>query len=108
MFRQIAPALRLSLALTILAGLIYPGVVTGLARILFPYRAGGSLVYRDGRAIGSTLVGQRFTRPEYFHGRPSAAGSAGYDAASSAGSNLGPTSRKLYDRVKAAAGEFRA
>ncbi len=108
MFRQIVPAFRLSLALTVLTGLIYPVVVTGLARLLFPYRAEGSLVSRDGRVIGSALIGQRFTRPEYFHGRPSAAGTAGYDAGSSAGSNLGPTSRRLFERVKSSAAEFRA
>jgi K+-transporting ATPase ATPase C chain len=85
---------------TAIFGLAYPIAVTGLAQILFPDRANGQIVVRSGRAIGSRLIGQPFTSPGYFRPRPSAAG-AGYDAASSGGSNLGPTSKALVDAVKA-------
>ena len=105
MWRQMLPGLRMTLVLTVLTGLIYPGIVTGLCRMLFPNQANGSLVYKDGKVIGSTLIGQNFTRPEYFQPRPSAAGN-GYDAAASSPSNLGPTSQKLVDRVKASADKF--
>ncbi len=106
MWRQMLPALRMTLLMTVLTGLIYPGVVTGLCQMLFPSQANGSLLYKDGRVIGSTLIGQNFTRPEYFQPRPSAAGN-GYDATASGGSNLGPTSQKLIDRVKASLEKFR-
>jgi K+-transporting ATPase ATPase C chain len=106
MWRQMLPGLRMTLVMTVLTGLIYPGIVTGLCQLLFPKQANGSLVYKDGKAIGSTLIGQNFTRPEYFQPRPSAAGN-GYDATASSGSNLGPTSQKLVDRVKASADKFR-
>jgi K+-transporting ATPase ATPase C chain len=106
MWRQLLPGLRMTLVLTVLTGLIYPGIVTGLCQILFPKQANGSLEYKDGRVIGSTLIGQNFTKPEYFQPRPSNAGN-GYDAAASGGSNLGPTSQKLIDRVKASADKFR-
>lgn len=107
MLQQIAPAFRIMIFLTVLTGLIYPGLVTGLCQLLFRDQANGSLVTQDGRIIGSSLIGQNFSRPEYFHPRPSAAGSTGYDAIDSRGSNLGPTSQKLYDRVKASADQFR-
>ena len=107
MLQQIAPAFRIMIFLTVLTGLIYPGLVTGLCQLLFRHQANGSLLTQDGRIIGSSLIGQNFSRPEYFHPRPSAAGSTGYDATDSRGSNLGPTSQKLYDRVKASAAQFR-
>ena len=106
MWRQLLPGLRMTLVLTVLTGLIYPGIVTGLCQMLFPKQANGSLEYKDGKIIGSTLIGQNFTKPEYFQPRPSAAGN-GYDATASGGSNLGPTNQKLIDRVKASADKFR-
>jgi potassium-transporting ATPase KdpC subunit len=106
MWRQLLPGLRMTLVMTVLTGLIYPGIVTGLCQMLFPKQANGSLEYKDGKVIGSTLIGQNFTRPEYFQPRPSAAGN-GYDATASTGSNLGPTNQKLIDRVKTASDKFR-
>ena len=107
MWKQMLPGLRMTLLLTVLTGLVYPGVVTGLCQILFPRQANGSLIIRNARVIGSELLGQNFTRPEYFQPRPSAAGSDGYDASTSGGSNLGPTNQKLADRVKASVDKFR-
>ncbi len=107
MLRQLVPALRITLVLTLLTGLLYPGIVTGLCGIFFRRQANGSLMVRDGRVLGSSLIGQNFTRPDYFHPRPSAAGSDGYDAFSSGGSNLGPTNKKLVDRVRSEAEKFR-
>lgn len=107
MWKQMLPGLRVTLLLTVLTGLVYPGVVTGLCQILFPRQANGSLIIREGHIIGSELLGQNFTRPEYFQPRPSAAGSDGYDASSSGGSNFGPTSQKLVDRVKVSVDKFR-
>ncbi len=104
MLKQIIPALRIALAMTILTGLLYSGVVTGLCQILFRQKANGSLISKDNRVVGSSLIGQNFTSPGYFHSRPSA---AGYDASASSGSNLGPTSRKLIDRVKRDIESFR-
>ena len=92
--------------LTVLLGIIYPLVVTGLAQVMFPAKAAGSLIQKDGKVIGSTLIGQPFTGPGYFHSRPSAAG-IGYDATASGGTNLGPTSQKLMDNIKTAAESLR-
>jgi len=107
MWKQLLPGLRFTLVLTVLTGMLYPGVVTGLCQMLFPNQANGSLLVRNGRVIGSGLIGQNFSRPEYFQPRPSAAGTDGYDATASGGSNLGPTNQKLSDRVKASAAKFR-
>jgi K+-transporting ATPase ATPase C chain len=106
--KQFLIALKATLVLTLLTGAMYPLLVTGLAKVLFRDQADGSLIRIGGRIVGSRLIGQRFTRPEYFHGRPSAAGNDGYDGLSSGGSNLGPTSQKLADRVTGDVKEFRA
>ncbi len=107
MLKQLIPAIRITLVLTVLTGVVYPGVVTGLCQLLFRHQANGSLIVKDGRVVGSSLIGQNFARPEYFHPRPSAAGDNGYDASNSNGSNLGPTNKKLIDRVKGDIDKFR-
>jgi potassium-transporting ATPase KdpC subunit len=107
MFKQLACGFRVTLALTVLTGFLYPAVVTGLCQWLFRQKANGSLIVMDNRIAGSSLIGQSFTKPEYFHPRPSATGNGGYDASASGGSNLGPTSRKLIERVKADIEKFR-
>ena len=100
--KQLRPALLMTLVLCVITGVIYPGAITGLAQLLFPRQANGSIVTVNGKVVGSALIGQPFARPEYFHSRPSAAGN-GYDATASGATNKGPTDRKLADTLIARA-----
>jgi len=100
--KQFRPAIMMTIVLCVITGAIYPGLITGVAQLLFPRQAKGSLVVVNGRVVGSALIGQTFTKPEYFHSRPSAAGN-GYDATASSGTNKGPTDRKLADTLIAQA-----
>lgn len=102
------PAIALLLAMTVITGVIYPVAVTAVAQVVFPSQANGSLIAVDGKTIGSSLIGQAFSDDKYFWGRPSAAGKDGYDASGSAGSNLGPTSQALIDRITADVDRLRA
>jgi len=99
MKKNLLISIWMTIVTTILLGILYPLVVTGLAQLLFPHRANGELIQKNGQVVGSTLIGQGFSSPGYFHSRPSAAGN-GWDAANSGGSNYGPTNQKLIDRVK--------
>lgn len=99
MWKWITTALRTLAVFTLLTGIIYPLLVTGIAQLLFPEQANGSLVTKNGSPVGSRLIGQNFAEDKYFHGRPSAAGQDGYDGTASAGSNLGPTNKALLQAV---------
>ena len=107
MWQQILPGLRIKLFMTVALGIVYPLAMTGICQALFPHKANGSLITAGGKVIGSELIAQNFTKPEYFQPRPSAAGNDGYDATSSGGTNLGPTSQKLIDKTKTAIEKFR-
>lgn len=107
MKKNLLIAVLMTIVTTVLLGIIYPLVVTGLAQLIFPAKANGQLIARDGKIIGSRIIGQPFTGPGYFHSRPSAAGS-GYDAANSGGTNLGPTNKVLITRVEQDAAALQA
>ena len=106
--RYVWPAIALLLVLTFITGVAYPAIVTAVAQVAFPSQANGSMIVVDGKTVGSSLIGQSFSDPKYFWGRPSAAGKDGYDASGSAGSNLGPTSKDLIDRITADVDRLRA
>jgi K+-transporting ATPase ATPase C chain len=99
MKKNLITAVLMTIATTVLLGIIYPLIVTGLAQLIFPRQANGQLIQKSGKVVGSSIIGQGFSSPSYFHSRPSAAGN-GYDAANTNGSQLGPTNQKLVDRVK--------
>jgi K+-transporting ATPase ATPase C chain len=108
LLRYLRPAVMLLLAMTLITGVAYPAIVTAVARVAFPSQANGSMIVVNGKTVGSSLIGQAFDDPKYFSGRLSAAGKDGYDASGSAGSNLGPTSQALIDRIAADVDRLRA
>jgi K+-transporting ATPase ATPase C chain len=105
MIKELRPTITLLLLMTVLTGLVYPLTITGVAQLIFPYQANGSLIEREGKIIGSELIGQNFTRPEYFHPRPSV---VNYDASNSGGSNLAPSSKALVEAIKQRTEKLRA
>ena len=109
MKKNLITAVLMTIATTVLLGILYPLLVTGLAQLIFPKQANGQLIYgKDGVVVGSQLIGQPFSGPGYFHSRPSAAGAAGYDATASGGSNLGPTNAQLITRVNGEVAKLQA
>jgi K+-transporting ATPase ATPase C chain len=108
MVKNLIIAVLMTIVTTVIFGLAYPLVVTGLAQVLFRDKANGQLIERNGQVVGSRIIGQPFSSPGYFRSRPSAAGTVGYDATASSGSNYGPTNKKLIDRVKAAVEKLQA
>jgi potassium-transporting ATPase KdpC subunit len=107
MWEHILPGLRIKIFFTVLLGVVYPLAMTGISQVIFPHQANGSLIKVGDKVIGSEIIAQNFTRPEYFHPRPSVAGTNGYDGTASGGSNYGPTNKKLIDRVNASVEQFR-
>jgi K+-transporting ATPase ATPase C chain len=107
MLSELKPAILITIVFTLLTGICYPLAVTGIAQLAFPHQANGSLLPVNGKDVGSSLIGQNFAKPEYFHPRPSAAGDKGYDPTSSSASNLGPTNSALADRLKKDVAAFR-
>ncbi len=108
MMKKIVTSILMLVLMTVLTGIIYPLVMTGIAQVIYPKQANGSLLHRDGKVVGSELIGQNFGSARYFHPRPSAAGANGYDAAASSGSNLGPTNKSFLGVVKSRAEKLRS